>query len=110
MTDDLPDAAPPPGPSPVEAAIFALLAAGKPGASVSPEQVARAVNEAGWRRELGKVRHTVVGLARAGRIEVTRHGKRADPDAFKGVYRLRLPTESSAQPPAAEPEPGEQQP
>jgi len=35
------------------------------------------------------VRSTAVGLARAGRIVILRHGKPADPDDFKGVYRLR---------------------
>ena len=31
------------------------------------------------------------GLARQGKIVILRHGKPADPEAFKGVYRLRLP-------------------
>ena len=31
--------------------------------------------------------------ARQGRITVLRHNKPADPDTFKGVYRLRLPTD-----------------
>jgi hypothetical protein len=42
-----------------------------------------------WRRHLGQVRATAVGLARAGRLVILRHGKPADPDDFKGVYRLR---------------------
>jgi hypothetical protein len=32
-----------------------------------------------------------VGLARDGRLVITRHGKPADPDDFKGVWRMRLP-------------------
>ena len=75
----------------VETAIFGLLHDLPPGKSVSPEEVARAVDAAGWRRELGKVRATAVGLARAGRLVITRHGKPADPDTFKGVWRMRLP-------------------
>ena len=75
----------------VEAAIFDLLAKLPPGKSVSPEEVARAVDDAGWRRELGKVRPVAVGLARAGRLVITRHGKPADPEKFKGVWRMRLP-------------------
>jgi hypothetical protein len=75
----------------VEAAIFDLLAKVPAGKSVSPEEVARAVDPEGWRRMLGRVRGTAVGLARAGRLVITRHGKPADPDDFKGVYRLRLP-------------------
>ena len=27
----------------------------------------------------------------AGTVVITRHGKPADPDSFRGVYRLRLP-------------------
>jgi hypothetical protein len=81
----------------VEAAIFGLLATIAPGKSVSPEAVARAVDPEGWRRLLGHVRATSVGLARQGRLVITRHGKPADPDDFKGVYRLKLP-EPNAQP------------
>jgi hypothetical protein len=77
--------------SPIETAIFDLLSAAAPGKSVSPEEVAKAVDPEGWRRGLGQVRSTAVGLAREGRLVITRHNKPADPDTFKGVYRLRLP-------------------
>lgn len=75
----------------IEDAIFSLLATREAGKSVSPEEVAKAVDAEGWRRLLGQVRGTAVGLARIGRLVITRHGKPADPDKFKGVYRLRLP-------------------
>jgi hypothetical protein len=75
----------------VESAIFDLLGKVAPGKSVSPEDVARAVDATGWRRELGKVRPVAVGLARAGRLVILRHNKPADPDDFKGVWRMRLP-------------------
>jgi len=74
---------------PVETAILEALAALAPGKSVSPEAVARAVDPEGWRRQLGHVRATAVGLAREGRLVILRHGKPVDPDGFKGVYRLR---------------------
>lgn len=77
--------------APIEEAIFSLLAEAGPGKTVSPEAVARAVDAEGWRRQLGQVRAAAVGLARQGRLVITRHGKPADPDSFKGVYRLRLP-------------------
>jgi hypothetical protein len=76
---------------PIEAAIFDLLGRIAPGKSVSPEDVARTVDPEGWRRQLSRVRGTAVGLARAGRLVITRHGKPADPDDFKGVWRMRLP-------------------
>jgi hypothetical protein len=75
----------------IESAVFDLLGKLPPGKSVSPEEVARAVDPEGWRRQLGQVRATAVGLARQGRLVITRHGKPADPEQFKGVYRLRLP-------------------
>ena len=78
----------------VEAAIFELLAKVAPGKSISPEEVAKAVDPAGWRRELGKVRAVAVGLARAGRLVILRHNKPADPDDFKGVWRMRLPDDA----------------
>jgi hypothetical protein len=76
---------------PIEAAIFDLLGGFAPGKSISPEEVARTVDPEGWRRQLSRVRGTAVGLARAGRLVITRHGKPADPDDFKGVWRMRLP-------------------
>jgi hypothetical protein len=75
----------------IEAVILERLAALAPGKSVSPEEVARAVDPEGWRRLLPQVRATAVGLARQGRLVITRHNKPADPDSFKGVYRLRAP-------------------
>ena len=83
----------------VETAIFDLLAKVAPGKSISPEDVARAVDPEGWRRLLGHVRATAVGLARQHRLVITRHNKPADPDAFKGVYRLRLPQAADEQAP-----------
>jgi hypothetical protein len=75
----------------IETALADLLARAPPGKSISPEAVARAVDPEGWRRILPQVRAVAVGLARQGRLIITRHGQPADPDAFKGVYRLRLP-------------------
>jgi hypothetical protein len=77
--------------SPIEDALFALLTPLAPGKSVGPEQVARALDAEGWRRILPRVRAEAVGLARQGKLIITRHGKPADPSTFKGVYRLRLP-------------------
>lgn len=77
--------------SPTEAAIFELLAAREPGRSICPSEAARAVDPEGWRRLMPQVRATAVGLARAGRLEITRKDRVADPDTLKGVYRLRLP-------------------
>jgi hypothetical protein len=81
----------------IEAAIFDLLAKVAPGKSVSPEEVARAADPESWRRTLGHVRAVARGLARQGRLVILRHNKPADPDDFKGVYRLRLPDAKTAE-------------
>jgi hypothetical protein len=88
--------------SPVEDILFALLADTPAGKSVSPEAVARALDPEAWRRALPKVRATAIGLARQGRLVILRHGKPADPNALKGVYRLALPKPDAAQPDAPE--------
>ena len=76
--------------SPIEDAIFETLAA-KPGKSISPEDIAKALDPEAWRRQLGHVRSTAIGLARAGKLVILRHNKPADPDTFKGVWRMRMP-------------------
>jgi hypothetical protein len=37
------------------------------------------------------IRRAAVALAHAGRLVIYRKGKPADPDDFRGVYRLGLP-------------------
>lgn len=81
----------------IETVIFDLLVQAGAGKSVSPEQVARAADPESWRRTLGHVRAVARGLARQGRLEILRHGKPANPEDFKGVYRLRLPQEGLQQ-------------
>ncbi|MFN5081289.1 MAG: DUF3253 domain-containing protein [Brevundimonas sp.] len=75
----------------MEAVILEVVSTLAPGKSVSSEEVARAADPENWRRLTGHVRGAAKGLARQGRIVILRHGKPADPEAFKGVYRLRLP-------------------
>jgi hypothetical protein len=75
----------------VETAIFELLAKVAPGKSISPEDVAKAIDPTGWRRELARCAPSRSGLARAEKLVILRHNKPADPDTFKGVWRMRLP-------------------
>jgi hypothetical protein len=93
----------------LETAIFDLLAKAAPGKSVSPEDVARAADPESWRRILGHVRAVARGLARQGRLVILRHNKPADPDEFKGVYRLRLPMAGDPAPQSQETEPKEEE-
>ena len=77
--------------SPIDEMIFKLLDAVPAGKSLAPEDVARALDAEGWRRQLPQVRAAAVGLARQGRLVILRHNKPADPDTFKGVWRMKLP-------------------
>jgi hypothetical protein len=51
--------------------------------ALSPRRAARKI----WLGAIG----CAIGLARQGRLVIYRKGKPADPDDFRGVYRLGLP-------------------
>jgi hypothetical protein len=97
---------------PIETAIFEKLAKADPknvgGKSIEPADVAKALQPEQWQRMLPKVRACALGLMRQGKLTITKKGKPVDPNAFKGVIRLRLPTEAetaaalAALPPAVE--------
>ncbi len=67
------------------------------GKTICPTEAAKAMalpaggDDLAWRAWLPKVRAAAVALARQGRIVIYRKGKPADPDGFRGVYRLGLP-------------------
>ncbi len=83
--------------SPIDDAILSALDATPGGKSLDPADVARGLQPERWRKMLPQVRAAAVGLARAGRIVILRHGKPADPDTFKGVWRMRLPQQGDNQ-------------
>ena len=93
---------------PIETAILNKLAGLEPGKSIEPAEVAKALQPEQWQRMLPKVRATALGLMRQGRLTITKKGKPVDQDNFRGVTRLRLPTEEetalalSRRPPVAE--------
>ena len=79
---------------PIETAILNKIAALEPGKSIEPAEVAKELQPEQWQRMLPKVRATALGLMRQGKLTITKKGKVVDPNAFKGVIRLRLPTEA----------------
>ena len=87
--------------SPIEDAILALLAEVPAGKSIDPMNVAKRVDPDSWRHRLGHVRTEAVNLAKTGQIVILRHNKPADPERFRGVYRLRLPLEGDVIPSGA---------
>lgn len=83
--------------STIEETILELCAERGPDKSICPTDAAKAFaaargeDDLAWRHTLTKVRAAAVGLARQGRLVIYRKGKPADPDDFRGVYRLGLP-------------------
>jgi len=83
---------------PIEDAIFEKLAKADPkgvgGKSIEPSDVAKELQPEQWQRMLPKVKAVALGLMRQGKLTITKKGKPVDPNAVKGVIRLRLPTEA----------------
>ncbi len=81
----------------VEDMILALCGERGPEKTICPTDAAKAYaaargeDDLGWRNWLTHARAAAVGLARQGRLVIYRKGKPADPDDFRGVYRLGLP-------------------
>lgn len=81
-------------------AIIEMLLNRTPGKSICPSDAARALagpDEKRWRLLMKPIRQASVDMAKAGEIRILRKGKDvADPDNFRGVYRLALPGPSKA--------------
>jgi hypothetical protein len=81
----------------LEETMLRLCAEQGAGRSVDPTAVAKAFAEArgedelGWRKWLVHTRSAAVGMARQGRLVIYRKGKPADPEDFRGVWRMGLP-------------------
>jgi hypothetical protein len=82
---------------PLAIMIFDLCVAAGPGKAICPTDAAKAFARAreeddlAWRGHLTQVRARAVALARTGRLVIYRKGKPADPNDFRGVYRIGLP-------------------
>lgn len=73
----------------VDILIQLCAAAGLDG-QIKPEEVAMEIYPEDWQSLLKRVRLTARQLAEANLIEILRKGEVADPNDFKGVYRLRI--------------------
>lgn len=77
--------------------MIALCAKVGPTKTIDPGDVAKAYAETmdhpgvAWQSHLQSVRNAAVALAKEGRVVIYRKGKPADPDTFRGVYRLGAP-------------------
>ena len=77
--------------STLEQTMLDILA--RPGTkTLSPPEIAHAMSPGDdWHSLLVPIRKTAVALAQNGRLVIYRKGKSADPNDFRGVYRLGLP-------------------
>lgn len=69
------------------------------GRTVDPTEIARALGgdkPEGWGPLMQPVRHTAVRLMKEGRLTILRKGRPVDPEDFKGVYRLTVPSGSES--------------
>lgn len=88
MTD--PDSKPRSQPS-IEEAMLAILARAESKTLSAPE-IAHAISPLDdWHALLVPIRKAAIALAQSGRLVIYRKGKPADPNDFRGVYRLGLP-------------------
>lgn len=86
--------------------ILQMCAAAWPDETVRPEDIAMTLHPLEWQGLTKRIRLAVKQLAEAGHIQILRKGKPAEPDDFKGVYRLQIaetfwtstPVESPATP------------
>ncbi len=80
----------PPASVPLEESILAVLT--RSSGTLSAPEIAHAIRPEGdWHGLLVPIRRAAVALAQAGRSVIYRKGKPADPNDFRGVYRLGLP-------------------
>ena len=75
----------------LEEAILAVLARTGTQTLSAPEIAHAIAAENDWHALLMPIRRSAVALAQAGRLVIYRKGKPADPNDFRGVYRLGLP-------------------
>ncbi|PWW03651.1 uncharacterized protein DUF3253 [Hoeflea marina] len=67
------------------------LAKAGAGKTISPSDVARAMagkDEKAWSQVMKPLRRVCIAMAKDGELEIRRKGKVADPDDFRGIYRL----------------------
>ncbi|MBL4646311.1 MAG: hypothetical protein COA52_06120 [Hyphomicrobiales bacterium] len=75
----------------IDRTIMALLATLESGKSLDPTLVARQIagpDEQKWRLVMKPIRARAIALAHDESLVILRKGKPADPDNFKGLYRL----------------------
>ncbi len=70
--------------------ILVMCGEAGPERNIKPEAIAQSLRQFDWQPLIKRVRRTATQLARLGYIYIIRKGKVADPDDFKGLYKVRL--------------------
>lgn len=70
--------------------ILQMCAAAWPDETVRPEDIAMTLYPEEWQALTKRIRLAVKQLAEAGLIQILRKGKPANPDEFKGIYRVQI--------------------
>jgi hypothetical protein len=86
-------------PERIEQMILSLVGKRGAGKTICPSEAARALggdHPDGWGPLMKPVRAAAVRLAHQGRVAILRKGRAVDPDDFKGVYRLALPSDDAS--------------
>lgn len=78
-------------PATLQDALLSVLTKAGSGTLSAPEIAHALAPEGDWHGLLMPIRRAAVELALAGRLVIYRKGKPADPNDFRGVYRLGLP-------------------
>jgi len=76
--------------SAIESAVFALLEARRPGATICPSEAARKAFGDDWRNHMDEVRKVASRLAGEGRLVIKKHGEPVSPGEARGPIRLGL--------------------
>lgn len=78
---------------PIRDELLRQVEARRAGKSICPSEVARAMTP-DWQGLMNRIRAVAAMLSREQRIDILRKGKPVEPEAMKGVIRLRLRTAS----------------
>jgi len=73
-----------------EQAIMELVSLAGPVKSISPEDAARRLAGDAWRTKNALVKLAAIRLAKGGKIEILRKGRKIGPGDARGVIRLRI--------------------
>lgn len=76
---------------PIEDQLLGILATAGTKTLSAPEIAYAILPDGDWHALLVPIRSAAISLAKSGRLIIYRKGKPADPDDFRGVYRLGLP-------------------